>query len=44
VFVTNDEGQSKALRSIGEMIGRETDVLLYPDFKARLLGIGVGAR
>lgn len=44
VFVTNDEGQSKALRSIGEMIGRETDVLLYSAFKARLFGIGVGAR
>ena len=44
VFVTNDEGQWKALRGTGEMIGRVTAVLMYPAFKARLFGIGGGAR
>ena len=43
VFVTDDDGQLKALRNVGEMIRLETDVLLYAHFKAKLFGIGIVA-
>ena len=39
-FVTRDEGQWKALTAVAELIGRETAILLYDDFKARLFGLG----
>ena len=44
VFVTNDEGQRKALKSVAEMIGREMDVLMYSEFKDRLFGLSVAAQ
>ena len=39
VFVTNDDGQCKALRSVAEMIGRDMDVLMYSEFKDSLFGL-----
>lgn len=44
VFVTNDDGQRKALRTVAKMIGRRMDILLYSDFKGKLFGIGVAAQ
>ena len=44
VFVTNDDGQCKALRTVAEMIGLQMDILLYSDFKEKLFGISVAAR
>lgn len=41
VFVTNDEAQCKALKSVAEMIGRDMDVLMYSEFKDRLFGLSV---
>lgn len=43
VFVTNDEGQQKALGSVADLMGLDVDVLMYPDFKNRLFGIGAAA-
>ena len=44
VFVTNDDGQWKALRTVAKMIGRQMDILLYSEFKEKLFGIGVAAQ
>lgn len=44
VFVTNDDGQRKALRTVAEMIGRQMDILLFSEFKEKLFGIGVAVR
>lgn len=44
VFVTNDDGQWKALRTVAEMIGQQIDILLYSDFKNKLSGIRVASR
>lgn len=43
VFVTNDDGQRKALSTVAYMIGRDMDVLMYNEFKDRLFGLSVGA-
>jgi hypothetical protein len=40
VFVTNDDGQQKALGSVAELMGLGVDVLMYVDFKNRLFGLG----
>ncbi len=39
VFVTNDEGQHKAMKSVTEMTGGQTEVLIYGEFRERLFGI-----
>lgn len=44
VFVTNDHGQCKALRTVADMIGRNIDVLLFSELKENLFGIGVATR
>jgi hypothetical protein len=43
LFVTNDEGQCKALKTVAGMIGKDTEVVLYSQFKAKLFGFSVGA-
>jgi hypothetical protein len=43
LFVTNDEGQCKALKAVADMIGKDTEVVLYSQFKAKLFGLTVGA-
>ena len=42
VFVTNDEGQWKALRTVADLISRDVDVLMYNEFKSRLFGLIIG--
>jgi len=44
VFVTNDGGQCKALRSVAEMIGGKTDVLVYSEFEDKLFGLQAEAQ
>ena len=38
VFVTNDEGQFKALNEVAELLDRDVAILMYDDFKRGLLG------
>lgn len=40
VFVTNDEGQWKALTAVAGLMGREMDILMYDDFKKKLFCLG----
>lgn len=42
-FVTNDEGQWKALAAVADLMGREMDILMYDDFKKQLFGLGAAA-
>jgi hypothetical protein len=42
IFVTNDAGQWKALTAVVGLLGREMEVLMYGDFKAKLFGLSVG--
>jgi len=39
VFVTNDEGQYKALKAVADLTGLETTIMMYPDFKSGLIGL-----
>jgi hypothetical protein len=39
VFVTNDDGQCKALKAVAELMGREVEILMYEEFKAKLFGL-----
>lgn len=38
-FVTNDEGQCKALRAVAELMDGEMEILMYAEFKAKLFGL-----
>lgn len=38
-FVTNDPGQWKALTAVANLAACEAEILMYADFKARLLGL-----
>lgn len=39
VFVTKDSGQCKALKAVAELMGREMEILMYDEFKAKLFGL-----
>lgn len=39
IFVTNDDGQCKALKIIRSLAGLETSILMYEDFKMGLIGL-----
>jgi len=39
VFVTNDEGQCRALKSVAQLMGVDVSLQLYADFKADLFGL-----
>ena len=39
LFVTNDEGQCKALTAITELLGLDVSVVMYGEFKGRLYGL-----
>lgn len=39
VFVTNDEGQLKALTAVAELMRREISIVMYDDFKSGLFGL-----
>ena len=39
VFVTNDDGHCKAMKVVAERTHLETQVLMYDEFRARLIGL-----
>jgi len=39
VFVTNDDGQYKALREVAKLAGLDTSIMMYGDFKMGLIGL-----
>lgn len=39
VFVTNDDGQCKALKAVAELVARVMEILMYDEFKAKLFGL-----
>lgn len=39
IYVTNDEGQYKALNTVAELMGLEVSVLMYDDFKRQVFGL-----
>ncbi len=39
VFVTNDDGHCKAMKVVAELTGLDTEVLMYDEFRARLVGL-----
>ena len=41
VFVTNDRGQCKALKTVAEMICRDTHVLMFQEFKDRMFRLNI---
>lgn len=40
VFVTADVGQARAMKIVADLTGLDTQVLMYDDFKSRLMGLG----
>ena len=38
-YITNDEGQNKALNAVAELMEVEVSVVLYEDFKSQLFGL-----